>query len=819
MASPFSIFRQNQWIMLAGMGVLLMIAFVIVPSVQMLMDTGRTRGDAPPVVEFRKIRTSIDEAQLQDMMRRRVKMIQFLASLREQVMLQQFPEQFRALMMQRVGPMAGAYAQSVFGPDSEQAVVMTDLLNKKADELGLVVSNGAINDFLKRESEGKVPYPEVRKIFESLDLTEKMLFEDLRYELKAMEVRQLVLEEPPPPDFDRFMRGQAQFDGITGVTPEQRYEYFERTSARVTLEVLPVKVETLASKEKEPAESVLREYFEKNKDKPQGNDLVPGFKVPYQAVYEYVLATPAKVDELAPRQPVTDADIVKFYEDNKDFEFEDRAAGLEDPLKNDPAVRPAEITPEKKGDESSEAPKAEDKKADEKKADEKKADEKKADEKKADDKKEPEAKKADDEAGGDCQDAAKDEKKPAEEKKPEEKKPAAEAKEEVTKKEDAKTPDEKKLPEPPAGPPAKKYKPLDDLLKGEIRKRLEREAAIRAIEKSLSSIRSNVMRKYGTQFYSWESAQTAGKKAEEPKRPDLKAVAEKDGLKYGITEPFSQLTSKDHLPLGMSFVSSSLPVNIDTQNMFVFRAFGGFQKFSPEYAMDDAGNRMVFWKVKEIEPHVPKYEEVKALVLSTWKTEQARKKAEELAKAFVTEAKPGESLTQDLGGVDREISTSLSLPSDIHSTIPEEKPAVESNVVPAAKPLVEALGPDAPDLVFTTRPFSWLISPMLDPQRPEAPRLNTVEGLDSIDDAFMKSVFDLKEGQLGYAWNRPKTVLYVVRVNRYDQALKFAFLRYGAKDYLPLAASDKFSFIQGRVEELVSEFGLEWLRDPRDRRR
>lgn len=796
MASPFSIFRQNQWIMLAGMGVLLMIAFVIVPSVQMLMDTGRSRGDAPAVVEFRKIRTTIDEAQLQDMMQRRLKMIRFLASLREQVMLQQFPEQFRALMMQRVGPMAGAYAQTVFGPDSEQAVVMTDLLNKKADELGIMVSDGAINDFLKRESEGKVPYPEVRKIFESLDLTEKTLFQDLRYELKAMEVRQLVLEEPPPPDFDRFMRGQAQFDGISGVTPEQRYEYFERTSARVTLEVLPVKIETLAAKEKEPAESVLREYFEKNKDKPQGNDLVPGFKVPYQAVYEYVLATPGKVDELAPRQPVTDAEIVKFYEDNKDLEFEDRAAGLEDPLK-----RPAEITPEKK-EETKETPKAEEKKSEEKK----------------EEKKEPEAKKCDDESGDACQDAAKDEKKPAEkpadDKKPEETKPAAE-----DKKDDAKKPEEKKLPEPPAGPPAKKYKPLDDLLKSEIRKRLEREAAIRSIEKSLSSIRSNVMRKYGTQFYSWESAQSAGKKAEEPKRPDLKAAAEKDGLKYGITEPFSQLTSKDHLPLGMSFVSSSLPVNIDTQNMFVFRAFGGFQKFSPEYAMDDAGNRMVFWKVKEIEPHVPKYDEVKALVLSTWKTEQARKKAEDLAKAFVTEAKPGESLSQDLGGVDRDISTSLSLPSDIHSTIPEEKPVVESNVVPAAKPLVEALGPDAPDLVFTTRPFSWLISPMLDPQRPEAPRLNTVEGLDSIDDAFMKTVFDLKEGQLGFAWNRPKSVLYIVRVKRYDQALKFAFLRYGAKDYLPLAASDKFSFIQGRVEELVSEYGLEWLRDPRDRRR
>src|SRR5262245_23193897 len=105
MASPFSIFRQNQWIMLAGMGVLLMVAFVVVPSVQSMMDASRGRDSAPVVVDLKKIHDKIDESQLQDMRQRRLKMIRFLGSIHEEVLLQQFPAEFRPFMAQRAGQM------------------------------------------------------------------------------------------------------------------------------------------------------------------------------------------------------------------------------------------------------------------------------------------------------------------------------------------------------------------------------------------------------------------------------------------------------------------------------------------------------------------------------------------------------------------------------------------------------------------------------------------------------------------------------------------------------------------------------------------
>jgi hypothetical protein len=56
-----------------------------------------------------------------------------------------------------------------------------------------------------------------------------------------------------------------------------------------------------------------------------------------------------------------------------------------------------------------------------------------------------------------------------------------------------------------------------------------------------------------------------------------------------------------------------------------------------------------------------------------------------------------------------------------------------------------------------------------------------------------------------------------VRVKRSDPASKFAFLTYGVRDYLPIAASDKFSFVQGRMQELMSEYGVEWVRESRGR--
>ncbi|MDD3470769.1 MAG: hypothetical protein PHE53_12445, partial [Thermoguttaceae bacterium] len=57
-------------------------------------------------------------------------------------------------------------------------------------------------------------------------------------------------------------------------------------------------------------------------------------------------------------------------------------------------------------------------------------------------------------------------------------------------------------------------------------------------------------------------------------------------------------------------------------------------------------------------------------------------------------------------------------------------------------------------------PFAW----MTQTNQYSQPYLTQVEGIDRGGETFMKSVFSLKAGETGTAWNQAKTVLYVVNV-------------------------------------------------------
>ena len=145
-------------------------------------------------------------------------------------------------------------------------------------------------------------------------------------------------------------------DLLSGMTPEQRYDYFGRLHRRAVIQVLPVEVKDFVNKVPNPADSDLRALFEKYKEYMSSPDSPePGFKVPPKAKFQYF---EAKLDDFAnaEKPKVTDEEIKKYYDENKEqFRKPDESeststnkpGSLEKPSASPAASKPDQKTPEK----------------------------------------------------------------------------------------------------------------------------------------------------------------------------------------------------------------------------------------------------------------------------------------------------------------------------------------------------------------------------------------------------------------------------------------------------------------------------------------
>ena len=119
--------------------------------------------------------------------------------------------------------------------------------------------------------------------------------------------------------------------------PEDRWRDWLRVNDRVVVEAVAVPAESLMADVKEPTDAELVAFFNEYKDRepmpdrdwgvelPSPN---PAFKIPQKVATQYLLADfnqfLTKVED-----EVTDAEIEKFYEDNKDPSLHPRRIGPE----------------------------------------------------------------------------------------------------------------------------------------------------------------------------------------------------------------------------------------------------------------------------------------------------------------------------------------------------------------------------------------------------------------------------------------------------------------------------------------------------------
>jgi hypothetical protein len=296
MRSPFYYFRRNQKALLAIFGVALMVAFTLTVGgftmVDLFLSPSQEGTDMEDVVVTFK-GGSLTEGELAMERRRHNAVRAYLQKVVDQTFEKGGTPGFRRLRM---------------SGDSDKQLLHTSLLAQRAEELGIVISNEAITDYLTELSDGKLTLEELDKIREDSfgkDVPFSVLHEALRQELAARSVEELILS-------GLVTRSETRGEQYT-IEPSRAWEYYGHLNREITAEILPLKVEDFLKDVPEPAEEQIAELFEEYKhDYAYPNSPDPGFKQRDRVALAYVKADYQQflTEEKA---KITDEEIEKYY--------------------------------------------------------------------------------------------------------------------------------------------------------------------------------------------------------------------------------------------------------------------------------------------------------------------------------------------------------------------------------------------------------------------------------------------------------------------------------------------------------------------------
>lgn len=813
MASPFTIFRRNQKILLALVTLMAMAAFVFIgPSAYY----SQRRGANDPLVVETKY-GNLHESELYNLRATRRVVEEFIRQLVYGSVMQLIekreldPRQadFQLRIM-------AARALSVLerpggGALSEAAAVQTFVLAKRAEEVGMVVSDAVINEFLKQCSMDQLDDGQILRIIgqlrsQNLPMGEGRLFEALRRELLAFNYYQMFYIDAEP------------------MPPAQRWDYFERINRRAEVELLAVPVASFVSKVEDPSEKELQQFFDEYKNRlPEPGSPEPGFKEPEKADFQYFKADFNQFVERAEKE-VTDEQIQEYYEKNKDTRFrqaqlppETEAKPLtpaqppaktaepaktgEKPAAQPEAKKPEEKSQEKPQEKPEEKPPAKASDSGEKPAP--KADQPSASPAPLDGSdKAPAAPKSSAAAGrmsirlvsatelaqadaGKSPPAKSDTAAPAAATATEAKQAAGESQPAAAESKpaaDAKPAAEEAKPAAgeaqPASPPAEvKYEPLDKV-KGVIRKELARTKAREALDKTIDELES-IMRRYADELVLHEAQATPENKGVgAPAPPDFAALAKEHGLTAEDTGLVSAEQLRTQWDIGRSFIhvrdpSSRFGMRVEPFDGVAFNEATAKNKPLRSQAGD---LHFLSWKIKTVEEQVPELDKVRADVVRAWKMIKARKLALEQARKYMDEAK-------------------------------NEKTT-----------LAAAFGKQ-PELQVIKPPlFSWLTTGAVAQSSSNLPRVSEVQGVEQPGNKFMEAAFRLEPGQFDVAVNRPETMVYVVHLLGYDRQLDALFQQFAQEPprmYQGVMVEDYFQpVMQSWIKHVMKDADVRWEREP-----
>jgi hypothetical protein len=759
MASPFKVFRKHQKLMLAGLTILAMFSFIFLGTIADLLGT--RQGPQNPVVvstsKYGKLTQNDLAIMRQDRMRAHAVLQMMLVKL--------FPPQIGSQISQT----CQQFVENTLGKNTNEDIVMSWLKAKRAEEIGMTISNDIINEFLKSYpmdfarsypqllnyvSENSIATQDIAAMINQQNLSQNQFFDILREDLRAQKLTQIF------------------FMSLQGVTPAQRWEYFCQTRKQASVELIPVEVSQFLDQVKTPSDDELKAYFEKYKDKlPNPSSPEPGFRVPHKIDVQYFKADLAKFSDPA---TITDEEFKNAYEKNRTY-F--------DQLEKEESKA---LTPEKKGEQDKEKTTEPEKKestpAAEKPADmQKPADQPGAEPQKStkEDTKKEDAKKSSALNRGPFSlasmaaeadkpaDAAKDEKPAAAEPKTEKPAPdAAKAEKPAAEPNTEKSDAEGQKTEKPAENQAEKTEKPISSLSEKVRQRIRAQVAAEKIQKIFLQLQ-RTMEDNGKKWHKYQADKMHQIKTPAPPSLDFEALAKQ----YGLTAEQTGLISSQEVKkfdIGSSVAMEGIVP-------FASAAFKpSLTSFKPEISQDIEGNFYLYWKVEDAPEAAPSWDDknVRQEVLHAWKLSQARALALKQAESMVeTASKTGATLKGSF--------------------------------------------PDLPEDRIISPPPSSMLTEGSVPRgsSPQPPRLSEVEGVPLVGLEFMHAVFNLDINQIGVAMNMPKTVVYVVQLIKYSppqDVLWQIFLAEDFSKYSAVAAIDLQKDQIAWLESLKTAAGLKW---------
>lgn len=308
MATPFKVFRDNQKILMVVFGALLMVAFIILPPVLQFGFTNRQveldKGEVVVTVGKEELRVD-DVRELSNKYNLVARVM--TAAIQQCVQLQGSPNPPMPPIpgLQIQPPTQQSPGGPVYQPVPAEVAVRFHAWAKKADDMGLVIDDEAVREFLSETAGGRLSDYDYNALLgyvtgENSLITYDYFFEMVRDVLKAQKIQALVIR-----------------DGRV-VTPSSAWVAYRNMNRTISVEMFPIAATNFTSKVGEPSDSQIKELFEKYRHQsrnPMANQI--GFRQLDKIALAYVKGDIANFVDAAKSQ-ITDEQVAAYYEENKD---------------------------------------------------------------------------------------------------------------------------------------------------------------------------------------------------------------------------------------------------------------------------------------------------------------------------------------------------------------------------------------------------------------------------------------------------------------------------------------------------------------------
>ncbi|HEY3394369.1 MAG TPA: hypothetical protein VGK58_16770 [Lacipirellulaceae bacterium] len=820
MASPFRIFRKYMKTLMVIFGVMIMFVFVVLDPMAAYLGGGRVASDGGSRRDANDVAVTWDGGSLtNDELEQLVSQRQILNSFLRNVEY----EGGMAAVQAGVEPDALQLRVTRLGGPStredgvERSVVQTKLFADAAREVGMQVSDDAIVAYLEELGRRRVSPDRMSAMLKQMGGGRGI---PVQYVLDALREEMLA---------HTYLNGH--FYSFGTATPEQRYDDWLRVNDRVVIEAAPVPAESFLVDVPEPKPGELAEFFEKHRDRepmpdfeffPGGGQMefpspTPGFRIPRKIDVQFI---EANYDEFLAKveSQVTEEEIFKYYEDNKDPYFVKANTDLidEPEVPEQPGDAPAADEANVPGTDAAESSTSESEPTSETVEPAQNGDNTLPDSESNDtnsDASQNSQQPASD--GADGSDAA-----PADsdqsfnpvpagliglaallQQSGNETSPAdapaqdaaasSAASADVAQSADSTNNAEQPTTGDQAAPAGEieassaettaDAKPVEYQTLDEVRDEIRRRLAISRVPEQLDALIGQVHSELNTQWTTYFSAALAAE-AEERAAPappaalaDLAPLAEKRGLKSGKTGPIPYFELRAS-PVGKSInEESSAPLSD------LFFGSKDLDLYQPVTGKDSqTANRYVAMKTSDKKGRVPELAEVKNNVVRAWKLQ----KAAELAEKFTAdEAKKAQAAGTPL--------------AEFFS------PGGVVGEVVRTDPFAMYTGGEIAYATRTMEPF----------------RLSEPDGIVAAGPAFMDKVFQMKVGEVAAVMNHDRSTAYVVRLVEHampPDELRNAYLAEAAIwPGRQIMETDRFLQSQQLVAaDILNSSGLKWERTP-----